>query len=97
MIQDWRPLPAGLAGLLLNWSSNFSITLQFMVRAITESEAAITSVERVLQLANVEIEGEIDRAEDEKLAEDWPKEGSLEFKNVSARCLASERSGVYYT
>jgi len=84
-IQEWNPVKAGLAGLLLNWSSNFSITLQFLVRAVTESEAAITSVERVLQLCSVQVEGEIDKEADEDIDADWPKNGTLEFKNVSAR------------
>merc|ERR1712161_26162 len=37
---------AGLAGLLLTWSSNFTITLNFMVDTFSETEAAITAIER---------------------------------------------------
>jgi hypothetical protein len=40
------PIEGGLAGLLLNWTLNFSITLQFLITATVEAEAACTSVER---------------------------------------------------
>ena len=49
-------IEGGIAGLLINWTINFSITLQFLIEAIVNSEAAITSVERCMAVAGVEPE-----------------------------------------
>ena len=85
-LADYLQLPGGMAGLLLNWSTNFGLTLQFLILAMADAEAAITSVERCIQLTNLPSEAAIDvPAVDSALPKDWPSEGKLEFRNVSAR------------
>jgi ATP-binding cassette subfamily C (CFTR/MRP) protein 1 len=102
-------IAGGLAGLLINWTTNFGITLQFLINAIAEAEAALTSVERCLQLIEVENEAALVKPDDANLDPQWPAAGVLEFKNVSARyrstlplalnnmsfsCKAGERIGI---
>ena len=83
--RDLLPLSGGIAGLLINWTLNFSITLQFLVTAVVEAEAAITSVERCLQLTSVAPEAPQDLPSDADLPPSWPATGALSFSNVSAR------------
>lgn len=83
--RDWLGVSAGLSALLVNWTLNFSITLQFLVEAVVNAEAAITSVERCLQLTNLKPEGKQVGELDDGLGGNWPAEGKLEFRNVAAR------------
>ncbi|GMI53336.1 hypothetical protein TeGR_g11987, partial [Tetraparma gracilis] len=79
------PIEGGLAGLLLNWTLNFSITLQFLITATVEAEAACTSVERCLQLTKVDSEAPTILPTDADLPPSWPATGTLEFRSVDAR------------
>merc|ERR1712166_396287 len=84
---------AGLAGLLITWTSNFTITLSFLVDTFSETEAAITAIERVDAMAELpserSMETETTIMEDgssiNALSKSWPQQGLLEFKNVFLR------------
>ena len=84
---------AGLAGLLITWTSNFTITLNFLVDTFSETEAAITAIERVDAMAELpserSMETETTFMEDgssiKALSKSWPQQGLLEFKNVFLR------------
>jgi len=76
---------AGLAGLLITWSSNFTITLNFLVDTFSETEAAITAIERVDAMADLPAEKPMETAKGLKPPQNWPQHGSLDFRNVSLR------------
>jgi len=90
-------IDAGLVGLLILWSSNFTITLGFLVDAFAETEAAITAIERVDAMSR--IPQEKPRFTDEQkswpemgklefcrnLSLNWPSKGEIEFSNVCMR------------
>lgn len=76
---------AGLAGLLIVWSSNFTITLNFMVQTFSDTEAAITAIERVDAMAELPTEKAMETPKELQPPTEWPQSGSLEFRNVSLR------------
>ncbi len=76
---------AGLAGLLITWSANFTITLNFLVQTFSETEAAITAIERVDAMAELPTEKPVETLEELKPPPEWPQHGLLEFRNVSLR------------
>ena len=84
-LNDKLGTTAGLAGLLITWSSNFAITLQFMVQTFSETEAAITAIERVDAMADLPTEKAKETPDGIKLPSEWPQNGLLEFRNVSLR------------
>ena len=84
--RNWIVISGGIAALLIQWTLNFSLTLQFLVDAVVNSEAAITSVERCVQLTELPVEGKLNKPDvDDNLPRDWPQNGRLEFRAVTAR------------
>jgi ATP-binding cassette subfamily C (CFTR/MRP) protein 1 len=84
-LNDVLRLEAGLVGLLIMWSSNFTITLNFMCDTFADTEAAITSIERVDAMADLPSEKSMETAKDVALDESWPRTGSIDFDKVSLR------------
>ena len=78
-------LEAGLAGLLILWSSNFTITLNFLVDTFSETEAAITAIERVDAMADLPSEKPFETTKENEPPKDWPSQGALEFDDVCLR------------
>jgi len=78
-------LDPGLVALLIIWSSNFTITLAFLVDSISESDAAITSIERVVSISSLPKEKSKQTDPEYQVPESWPKEGALSFDNVHMR------------
>lgn len=79
-------IDAGLVGLLILWSSHFTITLGFLVDTVAETEAAITAIERVDAMSRLPQEKSmITNTSNIKLPETWPEHGQLEFKDVCLR------------
>jgi len=78
-------LEPGIVGLLIIWSSNFTITLGFLVDTFGEAEAAITAIERVDAMSSLPQERAM--TTDPKLAvpASWPSAGELEFQDVCLR------------
>ena len=89
-LNDVLQISPGLAAMLIIWSSNFTICLGFMIQAISESEAAMTSVERVLAMLKLPQEEETEEVgvtstDLVKPGKEWPISGELEFDSVSLR------------
>mmetsp|Transcript_5499 Transcript_5499/g.15909 ORF Transcript_5499/g.15909 Transcript_5499/m.15909 type:complete len:1280 (+) Transcript_5499:109-3948(+) len=76
---------AGLAGLLIIWGANFTITLNFLVITFSETEAAITAIERVDAMAELPSEAPLETRKGYQPPSNWPVQGLLEFRNVSLR------------
>lgn len=82
---DWLKLETGIIAMLIIWSSNFTITLSFFSQAISETEAYLTSVERLRDLTRLPQENDHKTSELVKLPNSWPKEGKLSFDSVCLR------------
>jgi ABC-type multidrug transport system fused ATPase/permease subunit len=83
---DIFQIDAGLVGLLILWSSHFTITLGFLVDTVAEAEAAITAIERVDAMSRLPQERSmITDTSKVTLPKAWPEYGHLEFRNVSLR------------
>jgi len=78
-------LEPGIVALLIIWSSNFTITLGFLVDSFSEAEAAITAIERVDAMSRLPQEKAMETDEQERPAPSWPEHGCLEFKDVCMR------------
>jgi ABC-type multidrug transport system fused ATPase/permease subunit len=78
-------LDAGIIGLLILWSSNFTITLGFLVDTFAEAEAAITAIERVDAMSRLPYERPMETDKSRQLPPSWPESGLLEFDKVSLR------------
>ena len=84
-LNDTLNIEPGLVGLLIMWSANFTITLNFLVDTFSETEAAITAIERVDAMADLPTEKPMESDEDHRPPSTWPEQGSLEFDDVSLR------------
>lgn len=82
-LNDLFKIHAGLVGLLILWSSHFTITLNFLVDTFSEAEASITAIERVDAMALLPQEASKNSPTD--VPKDWPDQGKLEFDNVKLR------------
>lgn len=81
---DVLNLDPGIAAILIIWSANFNISLSFFVQGISESEASMTSLERVLDMT--EIPQEESEVQKSLPADDaWPSTGDLAFEDVNLR------------
>jgi len=81
---DVLNLDPGIAAMLIIWSANFTISLSFFVQGISESEASMTSLERVL--AMIDIPQEEDKShKPESVDDSWPSRGDLTFDKVDLR------------
>jgi ABC-type multidrug transport system fused ATPase/permease subunit len=78
-------LQPGLIGLLIMWSSNFTVTLNNLVDNLSETEAAITAIERVDAMADLPTEKPMDTDPEHQPPSNWPEKGLLKFDNVSLR------------
>ena len=84
-LNDKMGLEPGIVALLIIWSSNFTITLGFLVDSFSEAEAAITSIERVDAMSRLPQEKAMKTNEKGRPAPSWPDQGSLEFRDVCMR------------
>ena len=79
-------LSAGDVALAINYSMRFTDVLGWFVRRVSFTEANIVAVERIEKYLN---ELEQERAHqlegDDDLDSDWPKNGTIEFDQLSAR------------
>lgn len=72
-------------GLLIVWSTNFTLTLGFLIDSFGEAEAAITAIERVDAMTRLPQESAMESADDRKPSSSWPENGMLEFHDVCLR------------
>ena len=84
-LNDTLQLSAGFAGLLIIWSSNFTITLGFMVDTFAETEASITSIERIHAMCGLPKEKPMLTDKDVDLPASWPQRGLIQFIDVKVR------------
>ncbi|GKY95413.1 hypothetical protein MPSEU_000502800 [Mayamaea pseudoterrestris] len=84
-LNDVFQLSPGIIGLMVIWSSNFTITLGFLVDAFGEAEAAITAIERVDAMSRLKQENSMTTEEAKRPASSWPEKGALKFHNVCLR------------
>ena len=84
-LNETLQLKAGFAALLIIWSSNYTITLQFLVDTFNEAEASITSIERVHAMCDLPKEKSMVTDESVSLSELWPQRGLVEFQDVKLR------------
>ena len=78
-------LTPGLTGLLLVWSSGFTVVLSFLITSFSEAEAAITSMERMHDLEQLPQESCMETNNENAVDESWPAQGELAFHHVSMR------------
>jgi len=78
-------LEPGIVGILIMWSSNFTITLNFLVDTFSDTEAAITAIERVDAMADLPREKSMVTDREFQPPANWPELGLLKFDNVSLR------------
>lgn len=88
-LNDVFKIDAGLVGLLILWSSNFTITLGFLIDTFSETEAAITAIERVDAMSRVPQEKSRTTDIHTIIPRSWPEHGVLEFENVCLRYRAN--------
>lgn len=84
-MNDTFRLDPGLVGLLIVWSSNFTITLGFLLDFFGEAEAAITAIERVDAMTTIPEEKNMKTDESHSPDSSWPNRGELQFDNVRFR------------
>jgi ATP-binding cassette subfamily C (CFTR/MRP) protein 1 len=85
LLNESLGLDAGIIGLLILWSANFSVTLGFMVDTFAEAEAAITAIERVDAMSRLPREKPMETDKSRSLPPSWPESGLLEFDKVCLR------------
>lgn len=84
-LNDKLRLDPGIVGLLIIWSSNFTITLGFLMDFFSETESAITGIERVDAMSRLPVERSMETEKSVVLSPSWPENGNLEFDNVCLR------------
>ena len=83
---DVLDIDPGIAAILIIWSANFTISLSFFVQGISESEAAMTSLERVVAMTEIPQEEDRSRVkQSEPVDPSWPVRGDLIFDEVDLR------------
>ena len=82
---DVLKISAGLVGLLIQWSVIFSAALNFFFLRLSETEARLTSIERVRATTKLPQEAEWNTDSSQSLPSSWPSKGELEFDNVCMR------------
>lgn len=85
IFNDVLSLEPGFVALLIIWSTNYTLTLGFLVDNISEAEAAITSIERIRAMSDLPQERSFTTLEINRVDEAWPTHGSLEFDRVCLR------------
>lgn len=84
-MNDILRLETGVIAILIIWSSNFTITLGFFSQSVSESEAYLTSVERLQDMTQLPQENDDLTPDSITLKPSWPSEGRLAFENVCLR------------
>ncbi|KAJ8031340.1 Multidrug resistance-associated protein 4 [Holothuria leucospilota] len=81
--KDLLGLNAAEVGLSLTYALSLMGAFQWGVRQSAEVENLMTSTERVLEYTKLKPEADVESKE--KLDPEWPKEGAVEFKDVSLK------------
>lgn len=62
-----------------------TVTLNFLINAFSEAEAAITSIERMHSMEMLPQERSMVTANEKEVDPNWPRKGALVFKDVRMR------------
>lgn len=73
-------------GLAITQSLTLTTSLQWGVRQGTEVSKQLMSVERVMEYSELDTEKQPDKLE--KISQDWPRKGAIEFRKVFYRHFA---------
>ena len=84
-LNDVLRIEPGLVGLLIIWSSNFTVSLGFLIDFFGEAESAITAIERVDAMTEIPAEKAMKTEERFLPAPEWPEHGQIVFENVCLR------------
>lgn len=76
---------SGQVGLAIMSSISIIGTCEYGIRESTELENHMISVERIVEYSEVESEPPLESDKKTAPPEDWPKDGSIEFKGLSLR------------
>lgn len=82
---DRLQIPAGLVGLVVQWSIFFTTALNYFFIRFAESEGRITSVERIHEMTCLPLEASWETDPSFGLDPKWPSKGEIEFENVCMR------------
>ncbi|XP_037927303.1 probable multidrug resistance-associated protein lethal(2)03659 [Teleopsis dalmanni] len=87
-----RDFYSGDVGLAISSSMTLVIMCQWGMRQMAETENNMTSVERVMEYAQIPSEPPLQTDESIKLPENWPENGCVRFNEV---CLRYSTNGNY--
>lgn len=76
---------AGTAGMVLIYALRFWEDLNWLIRSYSQTEASMTSVERLQHFGLLRPEPDVLKPSDQPLSEAWPQRGELDFDGVHAR------------
>ncbi|XP_043470125.1 probable multidrug resistance-associated protein lethal(2)03659 [Leptopilina heterotoma] len=79
---------AGDVALIITQTISMTILVQWCMFQVVEVETNMTSVERILDYNKIPQEPAFDSEEKLKPSKEWPKNGRVEFKNVSLKYSA---------
>ncbi|XP_060060875.1 ATP-binding cassette sub-family C member 3 [Erinaceus europaeus] len=79
-----RSLSPGLVGLSVSYALQVTLSLNWMIRMISDLESNIVAVERVKEYSKTETEAPW-VVEDSRPPPGWPPKGKVEFRNYSVR------------
>ena len=74
----------GIAAMLIIWSANITMSLSFFVQGFSDSEASMTSLERMLAMTKIPQEEDLSHKTD-PVDPSWPRSGDLTFDKVRLR------------
>jgi ABC-type multidrug transport system fused ATPase/permease subunit len=84
-LNDRLKISTGIKAMLLIWSAHFTISLGFLIQALSESEASMTSIERIMDMSRLPQERDHSTASDFQLDDWWPSKGDITFSEVCLR------------
>lgn len=84
-LNDRLDLDPGKAGLVILWSVIFSTALNFFFVRLSETEARVTSIERIHETSSLTSEAPWETVPSKSLLTTWPSKGEVVFENVSLR------------
>lgn len=82
---DALQLSSSTVGFLVMWSIVFTTSLGFLLQRFTETEARITSIERVQSTSELPQEASWQTHRSVNLEPNWPSSGGLQFEKVCLR------------
>lgn len=78
-------ISSGKVGLIILSSIQLANNCQWGVRQVAELENQMTSVERIIEYAELPSESALESHDENSPPTNWPSDGNLEFKALSLR------------